>query len=491
MNLFDRFSEMVDQQPEQPLIIGPAEERCESYGQVYHQIEQLIAQLKTNGITAGDTVGLHYTSGPDYIYWVYAIWGCGACVVPIPTELTASEKAQIFQTIRLETVISQANLNQELETVPITARHLLSDEVTLIRVEPLREHPADFSRVNAAFVRFSSGTTGTAKGVVLSHETILKRVEAANELLQIGSGDRILWMLSMAYHFVVTIVSYLTFGATIVFCGNHFGITILRTAIKHRVTIIYGAPTHYELMTHTRGSDMLPDSVRLAIATTTALHPDVGRKFYERFSRALNETYGIIEIGLPCINLEKPWQKRGSVGQLLPAYEMTLKDMGDGSDLKGIYVRGQGIVDAYYHPWQPRQEILAQHEGWFFTGDLGYFDDEGYLYIQGRSKEVISVGGMKFFPQEVEAVLEQHPAIKEACVYGYHDKRLGEIPQAQLVKQSGVNTLPTEEELNEFCLQYLATYKIPKQFIFVDELARTASGKVIRNAEKLSNGVNR
>ena len=485
MNLFDRFSKTVEKQPEHPLIIGPEDERCDSYAQAYQQIQILITQLKTNGVKAGDSVGLHYTNGPEYIYWVYAIWGCDACVVPIPAELTSTEKEEIFKNIRIDSFISETNLKHDFEAIQVMSRNAVSDDAVLITVKPLREYPTDFSQINAAFVRFSSGTTGTAKGVILSHETIVERIEAANEVLQIGPDDNILWMLSLAYHFVVTIVSYLTFGATIVFCKNHFGITILRTAIKHKVTIIYGAPTHYELMTHTRGTDMLPE-VRLAIATTTALHPDVAKTFYDRFKIALNETYGIIEVGLPCINVEKPRQKRGSVGQLLPAYEMELKDMGDASHLKGIYVRGQGILDAYYHPWQPRQEILALHDGWFFTGDLGYFDDEGYLYIQGRSKEVISVGGMKFFPQEVEAVLEQHPAIQEACVYGYKDKRLGEIPHAQLVKEATVDILPTEEELKELCLQHLATYKIPNQFIFIDELSRTASGKLIRNSAKLS-----
>jgi long-chain acyl-CoA synthetase len=107
--------------------------------------------------------------------------------------------------------------------------------------------------------------------------------------------------------------------------------------------------------------------------------------------------------------------KPGSVGLPLPAYRLRLRDMASGGDLKAIDVRGKGMIDAYYRPWRTRAEITT--DGWFETGDLGRFDADGYLYILGRSKEMISVGGMKFFPQEVEAVLESHPAIAQACVF--------------------------------------------------------------------------
>lgn len=112
-----------------------------------------------------------------------------------------------------------------------------------------------------------------------------------------------------------------------------------------------------------------------------------------------------------------------------------------------ILLRGPGMLDAYYEPWQPREAILAQHAGWFATGDLGEQDTEGYLYIRGRAKEVISVGGMKFFPQEVEAVLVAHPAIQAACVFRVPDPQLGDVPHAHLVALPGTTSLPTAAEL--------------------------------------------
>ncbi|MBV7337418.1 acyl--CoA ligase [Chloroflexi bacterium TSY] len=484
MNLFDLFVQRAKKQPDQPLVIAP--NKTVSYGEFYQQMLTLKAQLHAHGVQPGDTVGLHYLNSPEYIVLTYAAWGCGASVVPIPVELAEQEKRQIFRNIRIDAVLSHPKMTADIESHQAEDTIPLSEHSVLIPVTKYREHPHQLGATNPAFIRFSSGTTGAAKGVVLSHETIYERIHAANHGLQISSRDRIVWVLSMAYHFAVSIVAYLSFGATIILCRNYFGSTLVQAAVRHRATMIYAAPTHYELMGHTQGTETLPD-LRLAIVTTAALRPEIATAFYERFHKPLNETYGIIEVGLPYINLEKPVEKRGSVGRLLPAYEATLKDVGLPNDMRAVYIRGVGLLDAYYEPWQMRSEILQRSDGWFFTGDLGYVDDDDYLYLCGRSKEVISVAGMKFFPQEVEAVLETHPAIRASCVYRYGDGRLDEVPYAEIVinEQYGDKAL-LEDELKVFCAQHLAIYKIPEKFYVVDDLSRTASGKKIRDASKLS-----
>ena len=319
--------------------------------------------------------------------------------------------------------------------------------------------------------------------MTLSHESIFERIQAANQGLRIGPGDRVVWLLSMAYHFAVSIVAYLAFGATIVLCKNSFGSTILQESNRHRATLVYAAPAHYELMTHDQSGQALPPSLRLAIVTTAYLRPEIAKAFHQRFGLALNETYGIIEVGLPAVNFDQPKERQGSVGKVLPAYGIQLAGQ-DENGIGEILLRGPGLLDAYYQPWQSREEILQAHGGWLATGDLGRTDADGYLFIVGRSKEMISVGGMKFFPQEVERVLERHPAIRSACVFAVKTRRLGETPIAQLVLADG-NDPPGEAELTHYCSQHLAGYKIPGQFQWVDRLARTASGKLIRNAGKL------
>jgi long-chain acyl-CoA synthetase len=480
LNLAECFFQKAEQQADHPLILGQEAEDKTSYAEFGEEVQLLAKQLEDAGVSSGNNIGLHYRSGRDYIAFVYAIWDCGACVTPLPFELTASETQQIFQHIHIDAVISSADFLDQI-SVPIQATaQTLTHQAVFTKIAAICTAPSQLIEINAAFIRFTSGTTGDAKGVVLSHESIYERIHAANQALQISENDRILWLLSMDYHFTVSIVAYLTFGAGIILPKNSFGITILTAASRHKATLMYGSPTHYNLMTQDDTGAVLPSELRLAIVTTTALSVKIADAFYERFGRVLNETYGIIELGLPAINVSHLREKQGSVGRMLPDYELQL-DCLPGQQQGEITICGKGMLDAYYSPWKSRNAIL-QH-GWFKTGDLGKLDEDGFLYIVGRSKEMISVGGMKFFPEEVEAVLENHPAIHAACVFGIQERRWGNV-KAHLVLEEG-KTAPDENELRTYCIQYLTNHKIPRYFQWVERLTYTASGKNIRAPEKL------
>ena len=482
MNLTELFQQTAARQPDHPAILGPAEADCWSYAELASRVQIMANQLREAGIDSNLTVGLHYPSGRDYIVVTYALWLCGTAVVPIAVELTAEEKEAVCHGIHLDAVVSPASTADLFLPWQSATPHILDDDVLVIPMQSQKTPPAGFQTLNPAFLRFSSGTTGTSKGVILSHETIQERIHAANAVLQIGPDDRVMWLLSMSYHFAVSIVAYLSFGATIVLCRNHFGSTIVRTTARHRGTLIYGSPVHYDLMAHDRSDIQLPD-VRLAVSTAMYLRGEIADAFQRRFDLPLSEAYGIIEVGLPCINHDRPLDKRGSVGRVLPDYEIQLEDEGLGDELRAIKLRGKGFLDAYYEPWQPRSDIMPG--GWFATGDLGYLDADGYLFIQGRSKEIINTGGMKFFPQEVEACLESHPAVSEACVFAHRDPRMGEIPHAHVVADTGAAEPPGEPALKAHCARHLAAFKIPEKIEIVGELARTASGKLIRQDTRL------
>ncbi len=485
MNLANIFFQQAAEQPQQWLILGPRDSDSIRYGEFSQQVQSLAVRLRKLGVKPGDNVGLHYPNGRDYIAYNYALWACEACVTPIPVELAAQEKQRIVQFIHLDRVISANHLLSALELLAREPALPLTEHAALLPVISDCQPPAALPSVNAAFIRFTSGTTDRAKGVVLSHETIYRRIQAANEVMQLQPGERVLWLLSMAYHFAVSIVAYLSFGATIVLPRNGFGVALLQAANQHRTTLIYAAPNHYQMMLGDTTGQTLPDSLRLAVVTTTALNTALASAFYQRFGRVLNETYGIIELGLPAVNVSHSPAKQGSVGKPLSGYELTLEQQ-DAGGVGEILVRSDAMLDAYYSPWQPRASLLQASHGWFRTGDLGRFDAEGFLYLVGRNKELISVAGMKFFPQEVERVLEQHPAIRAACVFGSNAARTGEMPVAQLVLATG-STPPLDAELKAYCAQHLASYKVPEQFHWVGQLHYTASGKLIRNAAQLLN----
>lgn len=479
MNLTDIFYEKAEKQPDHPAIVDTASGKTWSYRKLRHVIEQTADTMRSAGIRPGQTIGLHISSGCDYIVLTYALWRCGACVVPIAFELTPDEKKRICREIRIEAVISPDKRLSVLGSLLKGKTVSLFNAIVLSPIKHFRRHPAGFADINAAFLRFTSGTTGNCKGVILSHETIRDRIHAANEILKICSKDRIVWLLSMSYHFAVSIVSYLSFGATILLCKNYFGAGILETAAKFDGTVIYGSPVHYELMAHAADKtySSLPN-LRLAVSTTTALRKEVADAFYHRFGQPLVQAYGIIEIGLPCINVNRPGEKKTGVGPVLPAYKILLVDVGEGEEKKAIKFRGKGLIDAYYEPFQTRSEIMP--DGWFNTGDLGMLDKDKCLHILGRAKEMISIGGMKFFPQEVEDVLESHPTIAEACVFSRKEKRMGESAHARVKLTQDVVAPPSDKELKNFCAKRLAAYKIPETIEVVEALARTASGKKIR-----------
>jgi long-chain acyl-CoA synthetase len=478
VNLYQCWHETALRLPNQPAIVGPGEEAAISYRALDEAICRTSEMLTAVGVGPGSCVGLHYPSGREYIVHTYAIWRAGGCVVPIPTELAAAEKSEICRRLAIDFVISKTPAPAFVEPFARTAQINLGEDVLLPIASP-RQHPAGFAEVNAAFIRFTSGTTGASKGVVLSHETIHERICGANQALAIDPDDRVLWVLSMAYHFTVSIVAYLTFGATIVLPANHFAAAILAAIQRQRATLLYASPTHYALLADYPQAAPLA-SLRLAISTTSSLGQDVAVRFAERYERPISQALGIIEVGLPCIDVDPAPEHWGSVGHVLPPYRLRLDEMGLGPEHREILLSGPGFLDAYYDPWLPRREILE--DGWFRTGDVGSVDADGQLFLRGRASDVINVMGMKFFPQEVERVLTEHPLVQAAGVFGSHDQRWGEAVHARLVTHGAADLAALESELRQLCRRQLAAYKVPQRIEFVAALPRTASGKILHRA---------
>jgi long-chain acyl-CoA synthetase len=474
--LYDLFAATARRQPRHPALLGPGPQDELSYADLDREVCAVADRLKALGVGAGDYVGLHCPSGREYIILTYALWRRAACVVPIPTELAPGEKLEILQRIALTFVITDAGHATLFASFTRGQAAPLQGRYHLCAVTSPRSHPPEIHDIASAFIRFTSGTTGAAKGVVLSHDTIRDRIEAANEVLRLGPADRIVWLLSMSYHFAVSIVSYLTFGATVVLVPNSLGATVLQAAHHRRGTVIYASPLHYAWMTAAAGPNAL-SSLRLAVSTTTALDEVTAHRFHFRFGIPLAQALGVIEIGLPCINVDFALEAPEGVGRVLPAYQMKLCEIGLGPHQQEICFRGKGILDAYYDPWQPRTAFLRN--GWFHTGDVGELDSAGCLFVRGRIKDVINVGGMKLFPQEVEAVLLAHPAVASACVLPSPDERMGEVPMARVELQPGTAPAAVEEELLAICRQRLAAYKVPQRIELVASLKRTASGKVM------------
>ena len=408
-------------------------------------------------------IGLYAPSGSDYIVLALAILKVCACFVPIPSELTPSEQQELIKRTSLHAVLRAKNAD-DWQLEPLEPSH----ETNLNGMTP--EVPEAFDSLNAAFIRFSSGTTARSKGVVISHEALLARITAANEALRIGTADRVLWVLPMAHHFAVSIILYLYHGATTILAPASDPAVMLRLMREHAATVMYGSPYHYTLLASQPEAAAMK-SLRLAVSTAFALSQEVADLFHSKTGLHLTQGMGIIEAGLPLLNIEHAATKATSVGKPTPSFEVKLDENGE------LLLRGPGLFDAYLSPWQPREAVLR--DGWFPTGDIAEIDETGCLFLKGRVRSVINVGGMKCFPEEVEAVLTSHPAVKAARVLARPHAALGFVPVAEVIAESGAET-SLAGELKKLCQQKLSAYKVPLLITFVTELPLTASGKLRR-----------
>jgi long-chain acyl-CoA synthetase len=403
-------------------------------------------------------VGLSCPDSADYIAMALAILREGGCFVALAPELTAPERQKLTEEVALDVVLRR-------------------DKNGKIHIEPIPPRPAEppwleeLQKLAPAFIRFSSGTTGDSKGIVLSHRTLLERITAANAGLCISPEDRVLWVLPMSHHFAVSIMLYLWHGAAVVLPESHLAGDILATAARHKATVFYAAPFHFESLAG-RGADKWP-SLRLAVSTTAGLSTKTARRFAEIHGVFPAQALGIIECGLPCLNLPSPENLPQSVGRPQPAFEAELR----GEPAK-LHLRGPGFLDAYLSPWKPRAEILDA-KGWFASGDIASIDPEGRVVLLGRAAAVIGVGGMKFFPEEVEEVLNSHPAVHCSRVFGRSHSDFGMVPVAELLLKTGA-VPPKPAELFTLCRRQLSRHKIPAEIRFVDDIPLTPSGKIKR-----------
>ncbi len=446
MNIVETIFKEADRRA--PALI--CDDEAISYGQL---IERAEAAAKVIAATPAARIGLDCPNGIAHVVLALAIVRTGKCLVPLASELAPRERERIIRE---------------------TAVGAIVDATGTVRGVPQQGSP-DFdaealAALNPAFIRFSSGTTGTSKGVVISHRTLLERITAANRGLNIGPADRIVWILPMAHHFAVSIMLYLRHGATTLIASSHLAEDVLHTARRHGGTVLYGAPFHHALLAAETSGQPWP-TLRLAVSTAAALPPKTAEAFDARYGVPLSQGLGIIEVGLPLLNLVSARAKPGSVGRVLPDYQAEVRS---GEEL---FLRGPGMFDAYLLPWRRREAVLE--DGWFRTGDLARIDADGDLFLLGRSHSVINVGGLKCFPEEIEAVLCEVPGVAAARVFGKENARFGAVPVAEIEARDPLNP-PRPAELSSYCRKALASYKIPIAYSIVELLPRTASGKIKR-----------
>lgn len=476
MNIFNLLEQSSVKWGQRDAIV--VDDQKISYSDLFTNASLIKSQLINLGVEKGRAISIISPNGIEFVTLLMAAAGTGALVMPIFHKEKPNEIDEALKKGKIHYFISQNKSYDSFGELASTI-NLHDQEFFLYRTSrDLNNQTASFVE-DPCFMRFTSGTTGNAKGVIISHHSVLERISSANEGLMLDEKDKVFWVLPMAFHFVVSIVLFLKYGVTIVVNTAFSASEICENINKHEVTFLYGSPMYIKLLNSSSDLVKLP-TLKKVISTTTTIPPGECNTFFEKFNIPVTQAFGIIEVGLPIINTQKLNSSPESVGHSLPSYSIGILDSNHedlGQNKIGLLgIKGPGMFDAYLTPPTLREEVLEK--GWFLSGDYAIRNTEGLITIKGREKNVINVSGNKVFPYEVENVVNSYPGVAKSKAYSEQHVLLGEIVVVDVVAEG--NKEINEEDLINFSRKFLTDFKIPQLVRLVQEIKITSTGKIKR-----------
>ena len=483
------------EQPDAPFLIAPETGRTLTYGQLKRDSGELGRYLAEQGLVKGDKVALmlhnSYQAARLFIGVMYA----GYTVTPLnliaqPAQLAYvlehSDAKLVFTSVehvpRLSSALDKINNKIKYIVIDPDAASILSGGAsTGPAAHPLGED-------DDAMLMYTSGTTGKPKGCVLSHRSVVAGGEYTSAAHALTKEDRVLCAMPL-YHIngqIVTAVAPLVHGGSVVMPHRFSASGYWELVSKFRCTWINVVPTMIAYLLNgpdPREKDLAAGQVKFCRSASAPLPPDLHRAFEKKFDIGIIETFGMTETNAPCFTnpLDPAKRKIGSPG---PAFgnEAKIIEPDTGKTLPPgaageIMVRGENVMTCYYKDPENTAKTL-EPDGWMHTGDVGYLDADGFLFVTGRIKEIIIKGGENIAPREIDEALLRHPAVLEAAAVGIPDANYGQEIMACVVLKPGASC--SVEELFEFSRRELGKYKAPKVIHLVAELPKGPSGKVQR-----------
>ena len=451
--------------------------------------------LRQLGVQPGDCVVVTMLNCPEVGMTYNAAWRAGAAVVPVLFLLTAEELAHILRDSAAVAVVTTPELLPKVQEAAAQApalRHVIcvgaaADGVVdfeSLAAAAAMDEPHDAAADDVAVILYTSGTTGTPKGVLLSHHNLMSMARQAFEAIDLGEGNMGLAALPLSHSYGISTTLASTFrkGTAVMLRWFDAG-AALRAIEEHHVTVTALVPTMMVYMLdHPEAATRDTSSLRWVISGGAALPVEVQREFEARFNCTVLQGYGLSESSAQCSITPLDAPRLGSVGRPVPGVEVRIVDDNDNEvprgDVGEIAIRGDNIMLGYRN--MPAETAETVHNGWLHSGDMGRLDEDGYLYVVDRKKDLIIRGGFNILPRDVEEVLHEHPAVAQAAVIGVPDRRMGEQVRAYVVLKSGASA--SVEELMAFCRERLAAYKTPSSVEIRDSLPVSAIGKVLRRA---------
>ena len=484
-NLANTFTEYVVTNDDKTAIFWGDEQY--TFGQAHALAGGLAKRLKEEfGLQPGDRVGLWLKNCPEFVFSLFGILLAECVVVSINNFLTPDEVGYILDDSGAKVLISEASMAEGT-----TALQSQLDGLAVIEVEELGEAdtgqapelpPAGQAGEDLALIIYTSGTTGKPKGAMLSNNNLLLNVRGVMEELELTPEDRMACLLPMFHSFSMTVCVLLpmTQGLSIVAVKSlHPPKNIIGELLRHQATVLPAIPQLYRALANVQ----MPPGMALRVCCSGAapLPLEVLKAFNENVGIPLLEGYGLSETSpVACFNPLHGEKKAGSVGLPIRGVEFQIwNDAGEvlpTGEQGEICIKGHNVMIGYWN--NPEATAAAIKGDWFLSGDIGYLDDDGYLYITDRKKDMLLVNGINVYPRELEEVIYQFEGVKEAAVIGVNDPRKGDLVVACVAPSEGADL--DDSALLGFLKDKLAAYKLPRKVLQMESLPRNATGKILK-----------
>lgn len=505
LSLFDMLKETAQRYPGRPAT--KFYHHTLTYQQLYHSVCAFAGALQTKGIQKGERVAIMLPNCPHYVIAYFGIVAAGGIVTQVNPMLVERELEHLLIDSGAKKMVLLDSFYPKLQAV--RSRTDIAFTVTVSLQKPFRPSSPDkafqefvtpqhnFQPIkidpqhDIAVLQYTGGTTGSAKGAMLTHTNVLINAIQSYEMFKHDmepGTEKCLTIVPLFHVLGMTACMNLS-----ILCGNELLLLprfeleeVLETIKREQPTIFPGVPTMYiAIANHPRAEEYGIDCIRICNSGSAPMPVELLKEFERKTGAKVLEGYGLSEAS-PATHCNPPFavRKAGTVGLGLPKTACKIVDVATGTkelpygELGEVIIKGPQVMKGYWN--QPEETANTLRNGWLYTGDIGRVDEEGYLTIVDRKKDMIIAGGFNVYPRDIEEVLYEHPAVQEAVVIGVPDEYRGENIKAVLVIKAGKTA--SEEDIISYCRQHLAAYKIPRMVEFRPELPKTSVGKVLRRA---------
>lgn len=480
MTLSTLLSNRAKETPEKICI--RFEKRRLTYSEIDRLVTLIAGGLSGMGLNPQDRAAILMENCPEYIISYFAILRSGGIAVPINTFLTAQEVSYILRDSGCKFLIYGDKFSSYIETIRThipDIKPLMFDEIPEKELAP---YQADEDEI-AVFL-YTSGTTGFPKGAMLTHKNLLSNASSCMKVMNLSSRDRVLLFLPLfhAFTFTVCVIVPIYAGSRIVLLRSVRPFSrVIGSILKDRITLFVAVPTIYNILVRKRIPFFFKYllNIRACVSGAAALAVETLYAFERRFNIPLLEGYGLTEASpVVSVNPMHGIRKPGSVGLPLPGVDVAIVGE-DGSSLRRgevgeLIVRGPNVMKGYFNKDEETASVLK--DGWLYTGDMARIDEDGYIYIVDRKKDLIIIDGMNVYPREVEDIVSKHPMVEECAMVGIPQSSGSEIP-ILFVRKKEDSSL-NEREIKEHLKGHVAQFKMPRRIMFVEEFPKTATGKI-------------